>query len=274
MIVARIFPQDSAQYDRCRKPLSKLGELLDNFAVIRLFVIWSLTVTGTTLASGLDDRFLYWDWSTWTNGLIRLTISSLLFILLLHPKSLWITGSKRLNESDIIVHSALAFLFIIIGGIGHFNDWHIFLLNALPYVVGFTAGLLVFQITLVLDDTKGEWHVEHWDNKFMFLGLSCLLFGLAVVFGFYFDDPILSTVSMVNLPFSLVALIFTSHVRHLPRARFYPLFIFSLFLCVRAPWFLIPLAVLFFTFRTINYFRYGIVHPSFGVDFDEASHYV
>ena len=274
MIVARIFPKDSGLYERCRNPLSKIGELLDNLAVIRLFVIWSLTVTGTTLASGLDDRFLYWDWSTWTGGLLRLMISSLLFILVLHPKSLWIAGSKRLNELGFAVHSALSLLFIVIGGIGYINDWGRFLLNTLPYVVGFTAGLLVFQFTLVLDDTKGEWNVEHWDNKFMFLGLSCLLFGLAAISGIYFDDPILSTVSMVNLPFSLVAMVFTSHVRHLQRARFYPLFIFSLFLCVRAPWFLVPLAVLFFTFRTINYFRYGIVHPSFGVDFDEASHYV
>ena len=47
------------------------------------------------------------------------------------------------------------------------------------------------------------------------------------------------------------------------------LFTFAMFLSVRAAWFLVPLAVLFFTLRMVNYFRYGIVHPSFGVDFLE-----
>ena len=274
MIVARIFPQDSTMYDMWRKPISNLGELLDKYSIIQLFAIWSLTVTGTVLASGLDNRFLYWDWSTWDDGLIRLVVSSVLFVKVLRPMSLWIGGSKRLNESRLSIHAILAFIFVLIGGIGYVTDWSIFLLNAVPYVIGFMAGLLVFQFTLTLDQSKGEWFVENWENKFLFLGLSCILFGLAVLSGIYFDDPILSTVAMVNLPFSLVALVFSSHVRHLQRARFYPLFIFSLFLSVRAPWFLIPIAVLFFTFRTINYFRYGIAHPSFGVDFDEAAHYV
>ena len=73
--------------------------------------------------------------------------------------------------------------------------------------------------------------------------------------------------ALLTIPFAIIALIWPSHVRHLQRARFYPLFIFAMFLCVRAPWFLIPLAILFFSIRTVNYLRYGIVHPSFGVDF-------
>ncbi|MGY8783049.1 MAG: hypothetical protein ACKVHA_06530, partial [Fidelibacterota bacterium] len=65
------------------------------------------------------------------------------------------------------------------------------------------------------------------------------------------------------------ALIWPNHVRHLQRARFYPVFTFSMFLCVRAPWFIIPLLVLFFILRTINYLRLGITYPSFAVDFLE-----
>ena len=103
---------------------------------------------------------------------------------------------------------------------------------------------------------------------------SCILYIFSVVVGFYLDDPLLSTVSMVNLPFSFVALVFNSHVRHLQRARFYPIMISCLFLCVRATWFILPLLVLFVTFRTVNYFKYGIVYPSFGVDWDESSQYI
>jgi len=274
MIVARIFPKDSVLYKKWSFPLSQFGSLLDDFGIIRLFIIWSLTVTGTVLAVGIEDRFLYWDWSTWSDGLVRILISSLLFLLVLRPRSLWSAGSMRLKNMDFVVHTGLSFLFILIGGVGYVTDWWIFLFNALPYVISFIGGVLVFQIKLTLDKDKGEWFVEKWNNKLMLLGLSGILFGISVILGFYFDDPILSTVSMVSLPFPLVALVFTKHVRHLQRARFYPLLVYSLFLCVRAPWFLIPLGILLFIFRTVNYFRYGIAYPSFGVDFDESAHYV
>ncbi|MBT6414478.1 MAG: hypothetical protein HOK12_08980 [Candidatus Marinimicrobia bacterium] len=95
------------------------------------------------------------------------------------------------------------------------------------------------------------------------------LFCIAILLGFYFDDPIITSAGIVSVPFPLIALLWPSHVRHLQRARFYPLFIFAMFLCVRAPWFLIPLAILFYTLRIVNYFRYGIVYPSFGVDFSD-----
>ena len=74
---------------------------------------------------------------------------------------------------------------------------------------------------------------------------------------------------MVTLPFPLITLIWPNRIRHLQRGRFYPLFIFAMFLCVRAPWFFIPIALLFYMLRVVNYFRYGIVYPSFGVDFSD-----
>jgi len=43
-----------------------------------------------------------------------------------------------------------------------------------------------------------------------------------------------------------------------------------MFSCVRAPWFLIILGLLFFTIRSINYLKYGIIYPSFGVADDET----
>ena len=141
----------------------------------------------------------------------------------------------------------------------------------MPYLTAFLSGLLVFQFILEFDQTKGVWFNFHWDNKELYLSLSVLSMSIAILIGILFDDPVVSTAGMVALPFAAIALIWPSHVRHLQRARFYPIFIFAMFLCVRAPWFLIPLAVLFFVLRTVNYFRYGIVHPSFGVDFLEEA---
>ena len=273
MLVERIFPKDSQRYIEIQKFFQEAGDFIEKFSIMRLFIIWSMTVCGTVLSAGLEDRFVYWDWSGSTTGLIKLAIVSAVFFLILGPNQLWTLGSKRLGTNELGSHTLMASALIVFGGIGGGTDLGRFILHLFPYAIGFLGAVLVFQFPLKLDISKGEWTVETWENKFYYLGVSSLFFLVAILAGFYLDDPILSTVAMVNLPFTMVALIFPNHVRHLQRARFYPLFIFSLFLSVRAPWFLIPLIILFFFLRTANYFRYGIAYPSFGVDFDETTLY-
>ena len=138
-----------------------------------------------------------------------------------------------------------------------------------PYFTAFLSCLLIFQFPLILDEDKGVWNYFDWNNKVQYFSLSLILMIASVLLGVFLDDPIMSTAGAVSVAFPLVGLIWPNHVRHLQRARFFPLFTFAMFLCVRAPWFLIPLGILFFLIRTINYFRFGIVYPSFGVDFLE-----
>tara|TARA_S200000501_G_scaffold239582_1_gene224463 strand:- start:55 stop:885 length:831 start_codon:yes stop_codon:yes gene_type:complete len=273
MLVERIFPKETKRYTDAQKIFEKSGNFIEKFSIMRLFIIWSLTTCGTVLSAGLENRFVYWDWSGTTAGLVRLAIVSVVFFLILRPNKLWLLGSKRLANNELASHTLMASALIFFGGLGSGADFGRFILNSIPYIIGFLGAALVFQFPIKLDQSKGEWFVENWVHKYYYLGLSSLFFLIAILAGFYLDDPILSTVAMVNLPFSMVALIFPEHVRHLQRARFFPLFIFSLFLCVRAPWFLIPLIILFFFLRTVNYFRYGIAYPSFGVDFDESALY-
>ncbi|MCJ7801619.1 MAG: hypothetical protein MUP82_04600, partial [Candidatus Marinimicrobia bacterium] len=83
------------------------------------------------------------------------------------------------------------------------------------------------------------------------------------------DDPVLSTASIVTLPFLLV-LLFGKHVRHLERSKFYPIFIFAMFVVSREAWFLIPILLLFFVLRSYNYLRYQKVYPTFGVTDDQS----
>jgi len=273
MLVERIFPRDTKRYTDTQKLFEKSGNFIEKFSVMKLFIIWSLTTCGTVLSIGLENRFVYWDWSSGLAGLVRLAIVSVLFFFILQPNKLWTLGSKRLGVNELARHTLMASALIFFGGIGGGAELGRFILNSIPYIFGFLGAALVFQFPLKLDESKGEWFVENWEHKYYYLGGSSLFFSVGILAGFYLDDPVLSTVAMVNLPFSMVALIFPEHVRHLQRARFFPLFIFSLFLCVRAPWFLIPLIILFFFIRTVNYFRYGIAYPSFGVDFDEAALY-
>ena len=92
----------------------------------------------------------------------------------------------------------------------------------------------------------------------------------STIIGYQLDDPIISTVSMVALFFPTVTYLWPDHIRHIKRLQFYPLFILAMFACVRAPWFLIILGLLFYIIRSINYLKYGIIYPSFGVAQEET----
>ena len=270
MLVERLFPPESSYYTKWRNSFSKLGEKMDAGGLIQLFIIWTLTVSGIVANMDHTNRFVYWEWSGWMIGLIKLCLVSIVFLVWIHPRKIWIVGTRTLNNTELGTHLGIAIVLLLIGwfspssGLGSLS-------SLVPYLIAFLSGLLVFQFILEFDQTKGVWFNFHWDHKALYLSLSVLSMSIAILIGILFDDPVVSTAGMVALPFASIALIWPNHVRHLQRARFYPIFIFAMFLCVRAPWFLIPLAVLFFVLRTVNYFRYGIVHPSFGVDFLEEA---
>ena len=62
--------------------------------MMRLFVIWSLTVCGTVLSAGIENRFVYWSWSDTLIGLTKLVIITVIFFLILRPNKLWTLGSR------------------------------------------------------------------------------------------------------------------------------------------------------------------------------------
>jgi len=129
---------------------------------------------------------------------------------------------------------------------------------------------LIFEFKLKYDQTKKDWEVDSWDNKTYYFSISLLLLITSTAMGKLLEDPIISTVSMVSLFFPAVTLIWPNHVRHIKRVQFYPLFTLAMFTCVRAPWFLILLGLLFFTIRSVNYLKYAIIYPSFGVAQEET----
>ncbi len=266
MLVERLYPPRSRRYNILRDPFTDVGAYMDSIGLIQLFTIWTLTVAGMVMEMGLENRFAYWEWGGWIFGILKLAIVTAFFILILHPKQIWIAGKKRLNEKEFGLHLGIAALLLIFGSLGSkmvLNQ----VIGILPYLAAFLGGLTIFQFVIEFDQTKGTWYNYHWSKKNFYLMISVSFMFAAVGLGFYFDDPIITSAGVVALPFPVIALIWPSHVRHLQRARFYPLFILAMFLCVRAPWFIVPLAGLFYTLRTVNYFRYGIVYPSFGVDF-------
>ena len=278
MLIEKIIPVGSDLYSVWSGYFSELGKKIDSQGWVQLFSIWTLTVGGIVLSMDLSDRYIYWEWSGWIEGFIKLLIASIVFIFILKPNEMWTAGTKRLNIKEFLIHSGIGSILIVFGLfdlgmiVGPYESKIEFLhvlLSLISYVFSFLSCLIVFQFVLELEQDKGTWNNFNWEHKFEYLSISVGFMALAMLLGIFLEDPVASTAAAVSIPFPLIALIWPNHVRHLQRARFYPLFTFAMFLSVRAAWFLVPLAVLFFTLRMVNYFRYGIVHPSFGVDFLE-----
>ena len=278
MLIEKIIPVGSDLYSVWSGYFSELGKKIDSQGWVQLFSIWTLTVGGIVLSMDLSDRYIYWEWSGWIEGFIKLLIVSIVFIFILKPNEMWTAGTKRLNIKEFLIHSGIGSILIVFGLfdlgmiVGPYESKIEFLhvlLSLISYVFSFLSCLIVFQFIIELEEDKGTWNNFNWEHKFEYLSISVGFMALAMLLGIFLEDPVASTAAAVSIPFPLIALIWPNHVRHLQRARFYPLFTFAMFLSVRAAWFLVPLAVLFFTLRMVNYFRYGIVHPSFGVDFLE-----
>ena len=278
MLIEKIIPVGSDLYSVWNGYFSELGKKIDSQGWVQLFSIWTLTVGGIVLSMDLSDRYIYWEWSGWIEGFIKLLIVTIVFIFILKPNEMWTAGTKRLTIKEFLIHSGIGSILIVFGLfdlgmiVGPYESKIEFLhvlLSLISYVFSFLSCLIVFQFILELEKDKGTWNNFNWEHKFEYLSISVGFMALAMLLGIFLEDPVASTAAAVSIPFPLIALIWPNHVRHLQRARFYPLFTFAMFLSVRAAWFLVPLAVLFFTLRMVNYFRYGIVHPSFGVDFLE-----
>ena len=278
MLIEKIIPVGSDLYSVWSGYFSELGKKIDSQGWVQLFSIWTLTVGGIVLSMDLSDRYIYWEWSGWIEGFLKLFIVSIVFIFILKPNEMWTAGTKRLNIKEFLIHSGIGTILVLFGLfdlemiVGPYESKIEFLhvlLSLISYVFSFLSCLIVFQFILELEEDKGTWNNFNWEHKFEYLSISVGFMALAMLLGIFLEDPVASTAAAVSIPFPLIALIWPNHVRHLQRARFYPLFTFAMFLSVRAAWFLVPLAVLFFTLRMVNYFRYGIVHPSFGVDFLE-----
>jgi len=268
MVVARLFPKNSTYFNKSKDYFIKLGRIMDSNGWMQLFPVWTLVVAGIVINNNYNDRYIYWEWSGWMNGSVKLLLVTFGYFLFLKPKQLWYPGKNILNQKEVIRHIIIAITLLFIGWV-NLDSAFSKLPLIIPYCFAFVSCLMVFQFPLELDKEKGIWNHFGWHNKIEIFSISIICMIIALLSGIYFDDPILSTSAAVAFPFPFIALIWPNHVRHLQRARLFPLFTFSMFLCVRVPWFLIPLSILFFVVRTINFFRYGIVYPSFGVDFLE-----
>ena len=116
MILARLLPKDSKKYQSIRDSIGKYSDFLDKYNITHFFGIWTMTISGYSYLLGQIDRYSYWDWSGYTNGITRLLLATILFFLL-SQKGIWAINNKRLSYFDLIIHGIFGGVFFLIGAI-------------------------------------------------------------------------------------------------------------------------------------------------------------
>ncbi|MBH49309.1 MAG: hypothetical protein CMG69_00940 [Candidatus Marinimicrobia bacterium] len=231
-------------------------KVVENFNVVSWFAPWSMLAAGEASKMGLNNRYSFWEFSQWQNGIISIIIISL-FIILLKTKEYPITLNKsNFNKpKEWVILISFYFLCWIFGwGYNNLTYGVLYFLCYLPISIGISLPYLISQ-----DKTP-----DYISRKTIGI-ISSILFLVSCIFGWLIDDPVLATASIVIFPFSVVLSV-TSHVRHLQRTHIFPLFILMGFVTSRVGWFLFPVLVLFYFLRIYNYFVYKKVSPTFAVD--------
>ena len=119
---------------------------MDSGGWIRLFSLWTLIVAGIVLNMDFENRYVYWSWSGWESGFVKLVVASIVYLYFLNPNNLWIIGSKRLQNKEIIIHAVIAFILLIFGNVG-LNSMIPNFFGIFPYFTAFLSCLLIFPIS-------------------------------------------------------------------------------------------------------------------------------
>jgi len=260
MLLARYAPVGSQRYEKLAQAAKSIDKIIE-WLPVQLFGIWTVFVAGIAAGKATADRFYFWDWGDWLIGLIGIAAITILIGFLRFKQKYLPVDDISVSYKTMGYHLILSFMLFEIGSL-LYNT--IFVINAILYVMAYIAIYLIHTITY----DKSEQKIVSPNDKNVKTGIAIILFIIIAIIGYYFDDPVISTGSIVSLPF-LIVLLFGKHIRHIERANFYPIFIFAMFVVSREGWFLVPLLLLFFILRSYNYLRYQKVYPTFGVTNDQ-----
>jgi len=238
-----------------------------SFKPVTWFGFWTVFVAGIATFNGAMDQYHYWDWSHGLIGILSLiVITFILAVFLLKPERI-IFEETRLTVTMTVRFALVgAILFLIGWGTNPMEGF----VPLIPYLAGYLSLVLVNTVNIEKDMETQKSYILSYQVKNQRLAFGLVLMIIGLVAGSWLNDPVISTAAAVSLPFLVIALLM-KHVRHLQRAKFYPIFIMAMFVSMREPWLLIPLGVLFYLLRFYHYFRYEIIYPTFGVEMDEES---
>ncbi len=265
MLLARYAPVGSQRYKKLAQTVKLFDKVIERLPA-QLFGIWSIFVAGMAAGKAQADRFYFWDWNDWLIGVIGIFVITLIFTLIKNKLKI-----SELDEIDWMKNSKDRIFYLLIGIILFLVGWFSTNQSIPNSISNFAISYWIYLgVVLVPYHIKTENDIIYdLKAKLIHITVAIILLVGGIWFGFINDDPVIATASIVSLPFFIV-LLFGKHIRHLERAKFYPIFIFSMFVVSREGWFLIPLLFLFFILRSYNYLRYQKVFPTFGVTDDQS----
>ena len=258
MLAEKYFPVESSRYKR----FVGLFQKLDSFFALspdRWFSIWTIVLAGANTAAHLENRWVYWDWSTFSYLFIPILVFSIWLDRYFNKLQFFSNNIDSIQSALSVIFRGGIFFILGMLPIG-FN--YLTIIYGIPYIIFFLVGYMVWSIQIDLKEKNPPLKA----TILPFLIIITLLTILSSIIGYINDDPMISTAAAVFLPFPLVALFFPIAIRHLQRCRIYVVFIPTMFLSMRYPWLLGLLCPLFILSRHYYYFTTGKPHPTFKVD--------
>ena len=230
-----------------------------NLKPLRWFAIWAMVISGNNVIMHIEDRWFYWKWDSFSLYLFIALIISIIFDFIFTSKLKNITNySPYLYQLIIFIYGYALFL---IGANPLYLSLDL-LTFGIPYVLFFLVGHMTWKLSFnaVSEPIPSK---KDLIPSLVFIILCTIIISTA---GFINDDPMISTIAAVFLPFPLVAVLFPIAIRHFQRCRMYVVFIPTMFLTMRYPWFIFLTLPLFLFSRYYFYFISGKVIPTFKVD--------
>ncbi len=309
MIISRLIPPDSPRYQLARDFVSRFDKLFalswNSFYIIWTLLLagmgaaaaredrylyWVTTCDWRSLLFFLGVTLIVVGFYAlkkadgkktlaWIAALAGIVCLAVVNLILLAPMALTLVvmgpglnfepfDTSRPALKKFGLYALLFYLLFLMGWLYKDGALLAALLTGLPYVLGGLAVLLVFWIAME-PGVDGYLQFSEGAQRMQNLLLALVLSLAATALGYLNDDPVISTAACVYLPFLAVALVFPPHVRHIQRARIYPIFTLTMLVAVRYAWYLLSLAILWWTVRSYTYLRQGEPQPSFRVDYDQ-----
>ena len=255
MIIARLIKPESSLHKVISKLLAPLY-IIEKFEIVSWFVPWTIMTAGMSAKVGLTDRYTFWEFTGWSQGLVSIIILIIAMIVFKNNNHSILFDKDNFSEKLEWVSRLIFFCICWMLGWGMKDIFLgiVWYMGYLPMILGI---FLPYYVNL--EDKE----ITTFRKQIGFF--SSLLFLLSCLFGWVLDDPVLATSSIVIFPFTVILAV-TTHHRHVQRAHIYPLFIIMGFVIARQGWFIFPVLFLFYLLRFYNYFIYKKVFPGFAVD--------
>ena len=255
MIIARLIKPESSLHKVISKLLAPLY-IIEKFEIVSWFVPWTIMTAGMAAKVGMTDRYTFWEFTGWSQGLVSIIILIIAMIVFKNNNHSILFDKDNFSEKLEWVSRLIFFCICWMLGWGMKDIFLgiVWYMGYLPMILGI---FLPYYVNL--EDKE----ITTFRKQIGFF--SSLLFLLSCLFGWVLDDPVLATSSIVIFPFTVILAV-TTHHRHVQRAHIYPLFIIMGFVIARQGWFIFPVLFLFYLLRFYNYFIYKKVFPGFAVD--------